>query len=77
MVTKYLVVGDTTSETDFSAIMTADEVFRKVREVGGMCRFDLWKINGYGAALSEMSLVLRDGRLYIVGDGLKIDGGVM
>ena len=53
---KYLVNGMDTDGGEWSRIMTAGEIFRFMEDCHN-CRIDIWKINGYGEALTECSFL--------------------
>lgn len=74
MVDLYLVNGRVRDE-EFSTLASSGEIFDYLRNYKeDDVDLVIWKINGYSEALSEMSVVEKDGKIYLCGDGVKIGG---
>ena len=75
---QYLVVAIDDSDEEWAKVMTAPEIFRMMdmSDCYGI-HIDVWKINGYGEALTECSFLnvwhdFKDPlKMCIIGDGVK------
>lgn len=75
---RFLVIAIDDSGEEWTKIMTADEIFNlmDMADCYGLS-IDIWKINGFGEALTECSFLgcWHDGsdplKMCIIGDGVK------
>lgn len=77
---KYLVIGITEGE-EWSKVMSAAEIFNMMNTADCYdIEIDVWRINGYGQALSECSFCGKwhdskdPQKMVIIGDGIRETG---